>query len=341
MKHHILFCMPLLAASLFPTHAQASLFYVSTSAFGSGTGGTGGIGYNGYNEPQFGFLSSTTGYGVYAGSCYNNAAQPCSVSLMGPTDTTGTLLASSNTAAAITTACTGFNPVCGPSNGQSSATGSLALGKVGVYASGNSYLQNGIDAGGSAASHAAVADQLNFTVAGANANTVTQIGVTFTVTGSLSGTGDSLGEGGAELISGLALGNASEQFITTLNPNTGSPTGLTDSASGWTSYLFSGATVDGGYVFTGTYQVTGSSFSVPLSFALDCSAAGGTTCDYSHTGVISLSLPSGVSYTSASGAFLTGVSAVPEPASFVIAGLGIALVGALRRAAATIRGRLD
>ena len=89
------------ALSIAPNLAAGPLYVSSTSAFASGGGGTGGIGYNGYNETQFGFLSSTVGYGAFGGTCASNAAQPCSVTLAGPTDTSGVLTSSSNSAAAL------------------------------------------------------------------------------------------------------------------------------------------------------------------------------------------------------------------------------------------------
>lgn len=53
----------------------------------------------------------------------------------------------------------------------------------------------------------------------------------------------------------------------------------------------------------------------------------GRLTDFSHTGTLSLSLPKGVTFTSASGSFLSEVSpnapsTVPEPSSFALLGLG-------------------
>jgi hypothetical protein len=50
----------------------------------------------------------------------------------------------------------------------------------------------------------------------------------------------------------------------------------------------------------------------------------GTSCDYSHTGTISFGLPGNVSYTSASGVFLTQTA--PEPGAIVLTLIGMLLL---------------
>ncbi len=87
--------------------------------------------------------------------------------------------------------------------------------------------------------------------------------------------------------------------------------------------------------FQGTIAVTGPNPSVPID--LDLSLAcdpGGSRCneDYSDTGVLSLALPSGVTYTSASGVFLT---ATPEPATFLLIVIGLASLAVMQRSVRT------
>jgi hypothetical protein len=64
---------------------------------------------------------------------------------------------------------------------------------------------------------------------------------------------------------------------------------------------------------------------VPIQFIQQISSSNGTICDYSNTGQLSLMLPSDVTYTSASGVFLTqAASSAPEPSSLLLIGLGLA-----------------
>ena len=325
---HLVYALGGIVLCIVPNLAASPIYVSSTSAFAAGGSGVGGIGYNGYNETQFGFLSSNVGYGVSGGTCASNAS-PCSVTLAGPTDPSGLLTSSSNSASALGTVCAGFNPVCIPSDGSSSATANLSQGKVGVYATGNSAILNGSESGGSGEAHAQIGDTLNFVVAGANANTVTQIAVTLSVTGSLFGPGSGVEAGSAEMISGLSFGSAAEQFVT-LYPDPNNPNkapSYSDSASGWVSYAFTGAQAAGGYQFSGIYQFTGASAAIPVGIGLDCAAFAGTTCDYSHTGLISLDMPNGVTYNSASGVFLSSQSSeAPEPASLAVVGFGLTML---------------
>lgn len=63
-------------------------------------------------------------------------------------------------------------------------------------------------------------------------------------------------------------------------------------------------------------------------------ASGGLFADFSNTSTIDLILPKGVTFTSASGVFLTGQAAIPEPASWAMLIVGFGLAGtALRRRA--------
>jgi hypothetical protein len=64
-----------------------------------------------------------------------------------------------------------------------------------------------------------------------------------------------------------------------------------------------------------------------VAWAVVCSPAQITnqdTADFSHTSRVSLTLPSDVTFTSDSGAFLTpNTTATPEPASLMLLGLGV------------------
>ncbi|MBV8843254.1 MAG: hypothetical protein JO307_10630 [Bryobacterales bacterium] len=169
-------------------------------------------------------------------------------------------------------------------------------------------------------------DNVHFSVAGAGATTVTPITVTWSFDGSL--TGPFLGFSGTpvEAQSQLQLGgsvSASEDIF-------GGPPTLTGiNQSGWVSGNFTSAT-PALVQFSGVYDLVGSSTTLPFLLSLSTFASNGDTADFSHTSQVGLILPSNVTFTSDSGAFLTGTSAsTPEPSSwifFVTACAAVAMV---------------
>lgn len=99
----------------------------------------------------------------------------------------------------------------------------------------------------------------------------------------------------------------------------------------FSSYSFSNETATG-FDFTGTLHVTdGQRVESTTALYLDCSSS---SCDFSHTARIGLNVPTGVSFTSDSGVFLTGtnpVAAVPEPSTWALMLAGFAAVGRVAR----------
>jgi len=103
----------------------------------------------------------------------------------------------------------------------------------------------------------------------------------------------------------------SDGTVTTITPTTG-----------WASTSITGDPTEG--TFEGVFAVpTGiSSESLNAYLFVSCGMA---TCDFSHTGELSISaLPDGVSYTSGSGVLLT--SATPEPGSWLLMLSGVVLL---------------
>jgi hypothetical protein len=205
------------------------------------------------------------------------------------------------------------------------ATGTIGASATGTYS--DVYDSGGQD-GIAARGFGTISDGLHFAVAGAGSATVTDIGVTFTVDGSISHgsqtgpyqtVGSHLGFGGATFSSTASVSYGTDSF--------------TDSAANWVSYGYSSNTADD-IVFTGIYALTGASTDLGIDESLDASCGGGVDCNFSHTGAVSLSLPAGVSFTSDSGVFLTAspVAAVPEADSLAIFSVGLlALTATYRR----------
>ncbi len=115
----------------------------------------------------------------------------------------------------------------------------------------------------------------------------------------------------------------------------GSQTGLTPGPCGsqnygWLTSSFSNQTA-AGFDFTGTFSITGGSSGLFLA-ALQMNCGGGALCDFSNTASFSLTVPSNVTWTSDSGVlFSQQQSAVPEPATFAVAGAALAILGILKK----------
>lgn len=114
----------------------------------------------------------------------------------------------------------------------------------------------------------------------------------------------------------------------------GSTTGYHGAVLGdFTSYSFSNET-DTGFDFTGTLHVTdGERVRTTTALYLDCPFS---TCSFGNTARIGLTVPTGVSFTSDSGVFLTAanpapVAAVPEPGTWALMLAGFGALGGFAR----------
>jgi hypothetical protein len=203
------------------------------------------------------------------------------------------------------------------------ASADLASGSVRISGTGDiTVSNNGVYGPGEASGSADLFDQLTFHVAGATASTVTPITVTYSFDGTSTVLSQSIGQetftGFADVTSNLTFNNAVADY----NFSTSNATPISTDVSGWASQTFSAT--PGLFTFQGVFDISGATFVMPISLSTSyaCQAA---TCDYSHTGVIGLSLPGNVTYTSDSGVFLTQpLTESPEPSSWMLAIVSIA-----------------
>ena len=102
------------------------------------------------------------------------------------------------------------------------------------------------------------------------------------------------------------------------------PVGNNDE-NAWTTSLLSPTSG----VISGTLLIPAGLSAIDISAQLQMDCRSGVLCDYGNTAAFSFgALPDGLSWTSESGVFL---SAVPEPGTVALLGLGLAALGALRR----------
>ncbi len=130
---------------------------------------------------------------------------------------------------------------------------------------------------------------------------------------------------GAFLAVGISQGNGGDAPIGTVFAT---PSGL---SSGWVSGsagVEPGSTTDD-YTMTALYAITGPSADVSIEEFLGATCGFGSSCDYSNAGQVAFDLPSGVSFTSDSGVFLTAQNA-PEPGTLAILTGAIVLLRGVR-----------
>jgi hypothetical protein len=164
-------------------------------------------------------------------------------------------------------------------------------------------------------------DVLTFTVGGTGSETIT-VGL------SLDGNVSALSPASYEQNIQYNFGTPEVYF----EGGTGFSPPITGPTSGWLTSSFAGLTMSG-FNFTGTLTVTNGEI-VPITFIQQMNCDVGAVCDFSDTTQLSLTLPSDVSYTSASGVFLTQSSSgspVPEPGSLSLMALAIVAAGWVAR----------
>ena len=197
---------------------------------------------------------------------------------------------------------------------------------------------NGLDVGGEGTAWAQLNDVLHFTVPGATSSTVTTIGVMFTVQGGISLNGAPPSDNGETggVSTSLQFGNGNVATSANYTGTAATPLTVTENTpTGWASYTESPSST-GAYAFTGEYTFTGSTADIPVQtsmLAYQCQLT--VDCAFADTGAISLVLPTGVTYTSDSGVFLTQPASepqsAPEPGSLLLLTTSLGLVAMRRR----------
>jgi hypothetical protein len=225
----------------------------------------------------------------------------------------------------------------GPWYSSASTYANLATGKLGGNGS-TDYYQTAFTV-------ARFVDTLDFSVAGANASTVTNIIVKFQLDGALSTPAahgaSGLGTPTASISDNFSFGGAAGQVSfqqTAANSRYGNLVQTltqTNSESGWVSSSWD-VISPGLTQFTGVYALSGISQVIGIANNLSGYASTGGSFSYGNTSSLSFILPTNVTFTSASGAFPGGgsppSSAVPEPATWAMMIVGFATLGAgLRR----------
>lgn len=178
-------------------------------------------------------------------------------------------------------------------------------------------------------------DVLHFAVAGASADTVTAITVSFAIDGTLNSPGGVYPTASAGDFYGLAtFGSSAASFHFTDDVTTGFKT-LGTFGTGASSYpgTWTYAPDYSTATYTETYDITGATADINVSARANMDCSTGASCQFGDTAKFIIAAPSGTSFKSDSGVFLTGgvASAAPEPAAWVMMMVGVGAVGAFLR----------
>jgi hypothetical protein len=264
-----------------------------------------------------------------------------SLTSTGTTDTTGNATSAYDSISGVDVSGGAASAYTGASlvNGSLHATASGAFD--GVYQGEDVYSGGG--------GQADFYDTLTFNVAGADASTVTDFTVDFNIDGSATSARDAIyGSQFMGMNYTFSLGGTDFNQGARWAPYAGG-TG----ENGPVPVYIGGVSVNNGYgnltlvgidqisdtpddtQFQVTYQLIGSSITAGVFDGLSLGCEDGVSCDWLNTSSVSFKLPENVTMTSASGAFLTAPTGVPEPVTWAMMLVGFGAVGA------SLRGRRE
>jgi hypothetical protein len=187
-----------------------------------------------------------------------------------------------------------------------SAAASLSSGATHIFAATSYTSLGGGIFSSTASTDIQLSDMVTFHVAGGGAATVT---LGFSLDGSLSNGSPS--EWSYSQNIEYKIGTADMVWLGASGAG-GGPT-----FSGTSGFITATPTNDtiNGFSFLGTFQVNDGQV-LPVFFAQAMSCSNSATCNFVNTGQMSLTLPTGVTYSSASGVFLTQTQGAPGPMQF-------------------------
>jgi len=241
----------------------------------------------------------------------------CSATFGGTSSTDYNLTASSSSVALNTGSFSNPNSF---GQGSASTYADLASGKLGGSSQGD-YARQGYTT-------AVFNDRLTFNIAGASPTTVTHIAVSFSIDGHMVYSGLPFSE--TVLTGDLRFGSGFARLVY------GSSAVPLADEGGWVSGAWD-APADGGLLgyngaymnnFAGIYALVGASPTLDVRAALGTRASSISSATFGNTAAFQMSLPSNVTYSSASGVFL---SPVPEPGTWVLLLAGLVATSAAAR----------
>jgi hypothetical protein len=325
---------------------------VSTAAYVGDSDGRWAV--RGYNpDPATNFMTYLSQSGFEIGNGAGTGSHPvgdsgvtsCSVFSCSAGPYGG--LSSTGTGDHAGTATSAFDTLMGSdANGPAAAavSASLADGAIHASAAGSfGVVYQGQDQFSRGSAVGVLGDTLHFTIAGADASTVTSIQVEYHIDGGeVANRTAAFGSQGGFTAYTLAFGDTSIHDRSSWTPGVTGPG--TDPFP-----QYAGQNVNGGFGavtlanittlsyapedtdFIATYNLTGASVTAPFSEWFGVGCQDGMACDFSHTSQVAFLLPRGVTYTSDSGVFLGGTAGVPEPTTWAMLILGMFGGGAVLR----------